>query len=198
MTENELQAVLKAMRKEGINIVAIHQHMTGEEPRILVCEMHGGGSQFVKVLASKAKANHPHLGYLCFLMTYLVRRFITALSPEGQHRLFLHVALTAPDLGHLKRRERANRIVDAVNGADPKSRSLVQAIAGHVLALADKGDLAERALRVVCQGREGLHEILERDLFLEERCAQSCHGAPLARRTLSLWFHGGEVTAGGC
>jgi hypothetical protein len=35
MTENELQTVLKIMRKEGINIVAIHQHMTGEEPRIL-------------------------------------------------------------------------------------------------------------------------------------------------------------------
>ncbi|MGB9203386.1 MAG: DUF1259 domain-containing protein, partial [Terriglobales bacterium] len=35
MTESELQSVLKAMRKEGINIVAIHQHMTGEEPRIL-------------------------------------------------------------------------------------------------------------------------------------------------------------------
>ena len=35
MTENELQTVLKSMRKEGINIVAIHQHMTHEEPRIL-------------------------------------------------------------------------------------------------------------------------------------------------------------------
>jgi hypothetical protein len=35
MTEPELQPVLKAMRREGINIVAIHQHMTGEEPRIL-------------------------------------------------------------------------------------------------------------------------------------------------------------------
>ena len=34
MTESELQTVLKAMRKEGINIVAIHQHMSGEEPRI--------------------------------------------------------------------------------------------------------------------------------------------------------------------
>ena len=30
-----MQTVLTAMRKEGINIVAIHQHMTGEEPRIL-------------------------------------------------------------------------------------------------------------------------------------------------------------------
>jgi len=35
MTESELQTVLKAMRREGINIVAIHQHMSGEEPRIL-------------------------------------------------------------------------------------------------------------------------------------------------------------------
>jgi uncharacterized protein DUF1259 len=35
MTEPELQPVLKALRHEGINIVAIHQHMTGEEPRIL-------------------------------------------------------------------------------------------------------------------------------------------------------------------
>jgi hypothetical protein len=35
MIENELQTVLRAMRKEGINIVAIHQHMRQEEPRIL-------------------------------------------------------------------------------------------------------------------------------------------------------------------
>ena len=35
MTESELQTVLKTMRHAGINIVAIHQHMTGEEPRIL-------------------------------------------------------------------------------------------------------------------------------------------------------------------
>ncbi len=35
MTESELQTVLRAMRKEGINIVAIHQHMSQEEPRIL-------------------------------------------------------------------------------------------------------------------------------------------------------------------
>jgi shikimate kinase len=35
MTENELQPVLRAMRKEGINIVAIHQHMSHEQPRYL-------------------------------------------------------------------------------------------------------------------------------------------------------------------
>jgi hypothetical protein len=43
MLENELQPVLHAMRKEGINIVAIHQHMTHEEPRILFLHYWGKG-----------------------------------------------------------------------------------------------------------------------------------------------------------
>ena len=43
MTENELQPVLKAMRTEGINIVAIHQHMSHEEPRYLFLHYWGKG-----------------------------------------------------------------------------------------------------------------------------------------------------------
>jgi hypothetical protein len=35
MRESELQNVLKTLRKAGINVVAIHQHMTGEQPRIM-------------------------------------------------------------------------------------------------------------------------------------------------------------------
>jgi hypothetical protein len=35
MHESELQDVLKTLRKAGINVVAIHQHMTGEQPRIM-------------------------------------------------------------------------------------------------------------------------------------------------------------------
>jgi len=35
VTEDELQPVLKSLLKEKINIVAIHQHMTHEEPRIM-------------------------------------------------------------------------------------------------------------------------------------------------------------------
>ena len=35
MTGNELQVVLKAMRKADFNIVAIHHHMGAEEPRLL-------------------------------------------------------------------------------------------------------------------------------------------------------------------
>jgi hypothetical protein len=33
--EKELQPVLKSLRKSGVNIVAIHHHMSGEEPRML-------------------------------------------------------------------------------------------------------------------------------------------------------------------
>src|SRR5687767_12796408 len=33
--EDELQPVLKSLRREGINIVAIHHHMTHEQPRML-------------------------------------------------------------------------------------------------------------------------------------------------------------------
>jgi hypothetical protein len=43
MTESELQTVLNAMRKEGINIVAIHHHMANEEPRILFLHYWGKG-----------------------------------------------------------------------------------------------------------------------------------------------------------
>lgn len=43
MTENELQPVLKAMRGAGINIVAIHQHMTHETPRIVFLHYWGKG-----------------------------------------------------------------------------------------------------------------------------------------------------------
>src|SRR5213593_3083746 len=46
MLESELQGVLKALRAAGINIVAIHQHMTGEAPRILFLHYWGiGGTQ---------------------------------------------------------------------------------------------------------------------------------------------------------
>ena len=35
MRESELQNVLKTLRKVGINVIAIHQHMVGEQPRIM-------------------------------------------------------------------------------------------------------------------------------------------------------------------
>jgi hypothetical protein len=41
--EDELQPVLKSMRAEGINIVAIHSHMTHEQPRMLFLHYWGKG-----------------------------------------------------------------------------------------------------------------------------------------------------------
>jgi hypothetical protein len=43
MLESELQPVLKSLRKNGVNIVAIHQHMTGEQPRLLFLHYWGIG-----------------------------------------------------------------------------------------------------------------------------------------------------------
>jgi len=43
MLESELQGVLKTLRAAGINIVAIHQHMTGESPRVMFLHYWGLG-----------------------------------------------------------------------------------------------------------------------------------------------------------
>jgi hypothetical protein len=43
VTEDQLQSALKAIRVGGINIVAIHQHMTHEQPRILFFHYWGKG-----------------------------------------------------------------------------------------------------------------------------------------------------------
>jgi hypothetical protein len=53
VTEDELQPALKALRAGGINIVAIHSHMTHENPRILFLHYWGRGS--AKELAQAVK-----------------------------------------------------------------------------------------------------------------------------------------------
>jgi hypothetical protein len=53
VTEDELQPALKTLRLSGINIVAIHSHMTHEQPRILFLHYWGRGS--AKKLADAVK-----------------------------------------------------------------------------------------------------------------------------------------------
>jgi hypothetical protein len=55
MHEDELQNVLKSLRKSGINIVAIHHHMTGESPRIIFLHYWGHGNA-AKLAGSVKKA----------------------------------------------------------------------------------------------------------------------------------------------
>jgi uncharacterized protein DUF1259 len=57
VTEDELQPALKALRTAGINIVAIHSHMTHEEPRILFFHYWGRGK--AKDLAGAIKGALP-------------------------------------------------------------------------------------------------------------------------------------------
>lgn len=57
VTEDELQPVLKSLLKEKINIVAIHQHMTHEQPRIMFFHYWGRGT-------AKDLANAVKVGFL--------------------------------------------------------------------------------------------------------------------------------------
>jgi hypothetical protein len=53
VTEDELQAVLKSLVKQKISIVAIHQHMTHEQPRMIFFHYWGRGR--AKELAENIK-----------------------------------------------------------------------------------------------------------------------------------------------
>jgi hypothetical protein len=56
--EDELQTVLKALRKGGIEVVAIHSHMPHEEPRIVFLHYWGTGpaARLARVLRSALEA----------------------------------------------------------------------------------------------------------------------------------------------
>jgi hypothetical protein len=60
MREDELQPVLKAMRSNGINIVAIHQHMTNETPRYMFLHYWGKGKAVDLAKAVKNALNAQH------------------------------------------------------------------------------------------------------------------------------------------
>lgn len=60
MTEDELQSVLKALRASGINIVAIHNHMTHEEPQYVFLHYWGKGpaAQLAKGVRAALDTQH--------------------------------------------------------------------------------------------------------------------------------------------
>jgi uncharacterized protein DUF1259 len=60
MLENEVTPVLKALRKNGLDVVAIHHHMTGEKP--LVIFLHYWGRGPAEKLATGFKAALDELG----------------------------------------------------------------------------------------------------------------------------------------
>jgi len=54
MVANEVQPVLKALRKNGIDVVAIHHHMTGTQPTVYF--LHYWGTGPAEKLATAVKA----------------------------------------------------------------------------------------------------------------------------------------------
>ena len=60
--ETELQPVLRSLRKDGINIVAIHHHMSKEEPRILFLHYWGRGTAQQLATAVKNALKHTNPG----------------------------------------------------------------------------------------------------------------------------------------
>ncbi len=60
MLENELTPVLKALRKNGLEVVAIHHHMTGVRPIVIFLHYWGKGS--AEKLATGFKAALPEIG----------------------------------------------------------------------------------------------------------------------------------------
>lgn len=61
MLESELQGVLKALRRGGIDVVAIHQHMTGDSPRMMFLHYWGAGrpEDLARTLLSALAQTHP-------------------------------------------------------------------------------------------------------------------------------------------
>ena len=60
MREAELQPVLKALRGAGIHVVAIHQHMTMESPRVLFLHYWGVGPTCALATGLKAALATQH------------------------------------------------------------------------------------------------------------------------------------------
>jgi uncharacterized protein DUF1259 len=60
MLENELIPVLKTLRKNGLDVVAIHHHMTEEHPLVIFLHYWGRGN--AEKLASGFKAALDQLG----------------------------------------------------------------------------------------------------------------------------------------
>jgi hypothetical protein len=60
MTEQEVRPVLVALRHAGINIVAIHNHMLGEQPRIIFLHFWGVGPATMLAKGIKAALDQTH------------------------------------------------------------------------------------------------------------------------------------------
>jgi protein-tyrosine-phosphatase len=107
MLESELQAVLKALRKAGINIVAIHNHMTHEEPQYVFLHYWGKGpaATLAKGLRSALDAQKPmadaRVVFVCehgAAKSVIAAEYFNKLSSERGFGTLAIARGTSPDL----------------------------------------------------------------------------------------------------
>jgi hypothetical protein len=99
----------------------------------------------------------------------VLRRFFARLGEESIAQLLTRAGLPGPDFDGLKPQQRTKAAVEAALNAEVGVRSRIEAIAGTVVSLSDRGDHAELALRAACEYHAHLLEKLESDRSLEER-----------------------------
>lgn len=97
-----------------------------------------------------------------------LRTFVHRLGQAGLSKFFDYLGIDPADLIDLGPNNRTRQALTKIY-EDQFARSKAEAIAGEVLALCKKGDLAELALRVVCGECTELGAILESDRSAEER-----------------------------
>jgi hypothetical protein len=99
----------------------------------------------------------------------VLRRFFSRLGQDAISPLLARAGLPHVELDGLKPHQRSKAAIAAVLHAPDGIRGPLEAVAGNITSLADRGDNAEVALRAVCEGYQHLLEILETDRSLEER-----------------------------
>ena len=102
-------------------------------------------------------------------MADVLRRFFSRLGQDAMSQLLVRAGLQDVFLDGLKPLQRSRAAITAVLHAPDRVRGPLEAIAGNITSLADRGDNAEVALRAVCEGYGHLLEVLETDGSLEER-----------------------------
>lgn len=102
-------------------------------------------------------------------MSTPVYRLITRLSADARKQLFVRADLTPIQASGLKQRDLVRLYVEAVQQANDTQRWMIEGIASQTLAISEKGELAEQALRRVCGPDSRLEAVVEADLSLEDR-----------------------------
>jgi hypothetical protein len=124
-------------------------------------------------------------------MAASVRTFFRRLSPEAIGSVLAVIGAEPIDLDGLSAAKSAAVASNAALDGDGR-RGLIEAIVSEIAALSTKPDLAELALRAVCEDQPALLSMLDDSLSLDERCWRvwSCDSKLIDRaRNVAMKHH---------